>query len=262
MEDWFRIIILAVVQGIGEFLPISSSGHLLVLDHFFFGGGTAESEILALGILLHAGTLFSILVYFRKEILLLFAQNRRLIPLLITGTIPGAAVGFWVMKECPYLEHSLPITGTGFLATALFLILAAKKSIKDSGCSLRDIRYRDALVIGIFQAIAVFPGFSRSGFTFCGGLIRGLDRNAAAVFSFLLAIPIISGAILLECCQLFREEADSGRIGSFITGGVISFLIGIGALAWFMRWIRMNRYERFAWWLIPLGIAVLSSTLF
>lgn len=261
MDEWFRVLILSIVQGIGEFLPISSSGHLLVLDRFLFGIGESESEILALGILLHAGTLLSILFYFQGEIFSLFGRNRYLIPLLIIGSIPASVVGFLVLKKYAFLEYSLPITGMGFLTTAILLLITVRKRKKGSACSLKNIRYRDALTIGIFQAFAVLPGFSRSGFTFCGGLVCGLDREASAVFSFLLAIPILSGAIFLECCQIYQTGENADRIGLYCMGGTISFLVGLWALAWFMKWIKIDRFERFAWWLIPMGILVLSGSL-
>ena len=274
MIEAVKVFFLALVQGIGEFLPISSSGHLLVLGKMLFGeNGLDEGEFLTLGILLHAGTLLSILIVFRRDIIKMLCSDWRLIGLLITASIPTAIIGFTIEKYCTSLVENLTVTGFGFLATAalLLFVMRPKGNVTNNdhnenteGKSLAALTFTDALIIGLFQGIAVLPGFSRSGFTIASAIWCGAKRRDAAVFSFLLAIPAIGGVALLETVNLIQEPGSTldSRMALWLMAAVFSCLVGIVSLVWLLKWLQAGTLHRFAWWLIPLGVAVLIVQIF
>ena len=278
LYETIKIFLMAVTQGIGEFLPISSSGHLLVLGTLLFGGADAlgDGGFLALGVLLHAGTLLSILLVFRRRIVETLTVNRRLIGLLVVGSIPTAAIGFFIERKMMFLAENLTVTGIGFFVTG-FLLLAflrdkpSQTPESDGGEStagtavkeektLRTIGVLDALWVGVIQGIAVLPGFSRSGLTITAGRMRGMRREDAAVFSFFLAIPAIGGVALLETIKLIRNADSASAAVPYALcgfGAAVSFIVGIVSLVWLMKWLERGKLHRFAWWLFPLGAAVL-----
>ncbi len=262
MQKLFEILVLAVVQGIGEFLPISSSGHLVAVNDFFERWGSLPLEDqLMVSILLHLGTLFSVLVVFRKRILALLSADWRLIPLLIVGTIPAVIVGIPLEKYCKPLLESPLLTGCCFLGTALLLLRSSK--IGRGSLLCRELTYRKALVIGLFQAVAILPGFSRSGFTIVGALFCKLRRDEAATFSFLLAIPVIGGSGLLETLKLLKhhEKVPSGDLAIFLLGMFVSFLVGLIALIWLLKWLQQGKLHLFAYWLLIIGPVLIVASL-
>ncbi len=262
MQKLFEILVLAVVQGIGEFLPISSSGHLVAVNDLFERWGSLPLEDqLMISILLHLGTLFSVLVVFRKRILALLSADWRLIPLLIVGTIPAVVVGIPLEKYCKSLLESPLLTGCCFLGTALLLLRSAK--IGRGSLLCRELTYRKALVIGLFQAVAILPGFSRSGFTIVGALFCKLRRDEAATFSFLLAIPVIGGSGLLETLKLLKhpEKVPSGDLAIFLIGMFVSFLVGLIALIWLLKWLQQGKLHLFAYWLLIIGPVLIVASL-
>ncbi|MGL6226228.1 MAG: undecaprenyl-diphosphate phosphatase [Thermoguttaceae bacterium] len=257
-----EIIVLAVVQGIGEFLPISSSGHLIAVNDLFVRLGAEPLEdTLFLSILLHLGSLLAILVVFWKRILSLLFSDRRLIPLLFLGTIPAVLVGFTVQKYAKPLLESPLLTACCFIGTA-FLLLASSR-IKPGPILARELSYKKALLIGLFQAIAILPGFSRSGFTIVGALLYKLRREEAATFSFLLAIPVIGGGSLLEIVKLFKHANEQQRepVLFLVIGVLLSFIIGIFALIWLLKWLQHGKLYWFAFWLFLIGPALLAVSL-
>ena len=284
--DIIKVVIMAIVQGIGEFLPISSSGHLLVAGKLLFSGtgGIDEDEQLTLAILLHAGTLLSILIIFRRSIWEMLTANLRLVFLLFVGTIPTGIIGVGVKlvakKIYPGLTGSLPLTGIGFLITGFLLLNFLGKNRMKMGpsvsreeedgqvqsgqstfrsCpmkSLRTMTWLDALIIGIFQGVATLPGISRSGATIVGGILRKLNPEDSAIFSFLLAIPAIAGATVLEMFDFIREKGENlvdSNFNLYLSGAFISFIIGLISLAYLMKWLKEGKLSWFAWWLFLIG---------
>lgn len=256
---WLQVLILAVIQGITEFLPVSSSGHIVVGASLFDQFGDAMTEKLSLNIVLHVGTLGSILVFFRDRIIALLGRDRRVIGLLVVGTLPAVGIGL-LLKASPLgpgiesvLENPL-IAGLMFPITAVMLLWAVRHAGGQLAC--RDIGYGHALVIGLFQAFAVLPGISRSGSTIVASMGCGLRRDEAAAFSFLLAIPALAGGGLLEVIDLLRKGPGDTPGAMLLVGGLVSFLVGLFALWWLLRWLREGRLGLFAWYLIPLGAAV------
>ncbi|NOY30652.1 MAG: undecaprenyl-diphosphate phosphatase [Planctomycetes bacterium] len=260
MSLW-EIILLAIVQGLTEFLPVSSSGHLLVANGLLEAMGRPPvQDLLEVSIVLHLGTLAAVLVFYRHEIVRLFGSDRRMIPLLILGTIPAAVLGLLLKKGIPEQQSALILenvllAGWMFPITALLLVWSERLAAGEKEYS--QLGWRKVLTIGLFQAVALLPGISRSGATIAAGLSVGLRREASATFAFLLAIPAIAGAGLLESIEMF-ESSPSTPLATLAVGFVVSMLVGFGALKLLIRLVQRGRLARFAYYLVPLGLAVIA----
>lgn len=258
------VIILAIVQGIAEFLPISSSGHLVIigaiLREFQAAGSTLDQfkDSATLEILLHAGTLGSILVVFWQRILRLLTSDRRVIGLLVVGTIPAAIVGLTVKSAFESILKSTPLSASMLLITGVLLIVLGRLKPRDN--EYQKLSLGGAFLVGCFQAFAILPGISRSGSTILGGRLTGLKNDDSVTFSFLLAIPAILGATVLAVKDVIEDGggAIAGQIGVLAVGAVVAFLVGIVALKWLIGWSREDRLHWFAWWCIPVGLVTLG----
>jgi undecaprenyl-diphosphatase len=249
--NWFELLLLAVVQGFTEFLPISSDGHLIIVEALL----GVETDLLELNIMLHAGTLLAtIVVYWRRLIAAL--GNPRLIGLLIVGTLPAVVIGLPLRFVGESILESPLLAGAMLPVSGLLLLIASRR--QHGTLAYEDLTWRQALVIGLFQASALLPGVSRSGTTIASGLLVGLRRDAAATFSFLLAVPAVGGACLLETIKLLKQGSVQTPPEMLVAGAAVSFVVGLIALAWLLRWLERGKLHYFAYWLIPLGIAVVA----
>lgn len=256
-----EIAILAVVQGITEFLPVSSSGHLVILAAIMADGDPAAFDVSEVNIVLHGGTLLSILVFYFHRILRLLREDRRLVGPLIAATIPAVILGLGMKASGADAALSSPLLAGCLLpVTGAILIWAGRHGGGAAGCE--ELTYRQAVVIGLSQALAILPGLSRSGTTISAGLRLGLTPVAAATFSFLMAIPVIGGACFLEIVSLAKDAADSGafsdweHLQTLMIGAAIAFTVGLASLWLLVRWLERGRFQYFAWWCIPVGCAV------
>ena len=267
--DWIQTFVMAIVQGIAEFLPISSSGHLCVLyDLFNQLGVDFETDSLTLNIALHFGTLISIFIVFWKRIWLLLTSDRRVIPLLIVATIPAVVAKVLISKtvgDDSIFENSL-LAGICFPITGLLLLWCSNRS-GETIC--RELSWLKATIIGLIQTVALLPGISRSGSTICAGLFCGLKRDEAATFSFLMAIPAIGGGALLEIVKLLKQQAsDSPEVLSghgmllLLMGVIVSCVVGVLTLKLLIRWLHEGKLKYFAYWLFLIGPAVIVWRLF
>ncbi|HID76092.1 MAG TPA: undecaprenyl-diphosphate phosphatase [Planctomycetaceae bacterium] len=247
-------ILLAIVQGIGEFLPVSSSGHVVVLAAAFRELGTELGSTLTINIVLHLGTLAAIVVVYGRRIGRLAGRDRRVVPLLVVASIPAAVVGVGLKLGCKATLESPLLAGLMFPVTGVILLASAR--LKPAGLDCCALGYGQALVIGLFQALAILPGISRSGSTIVAGLACGLKREEAAAFSFLLAIPAIGGAGLLEALHWLARPPAVDSLGLLAVGGLLSFGVGLASLLWLLEWLRQGRLHHFAWWVLVLGPAV------
>lgn len=250
IADEWRVMILAVIQGIAEFLPISSSGHVVIVDAML--GGSPDSA--RLNVALHFGTLLSIVVFYWQRIWALLFSDRRVIGLMIIGTIPAAVIGLtikakygWVLEQPLLAAFMLPITG--------FMLLGLSR-LKPGQIEYQQLSYTKAFLIGCAQAFALLPGISRSGSTIVAASCLGLTRQSAATFSFLLAIPAIGGASVLELKDIFNDEVLETPLWLIGAGALVSFVIGLGALSVLVRLLDQGRLHWFAYWLIPFGLAM------
>lgn len=237
-------LILGVVQGIAEFLPISSSGHLVIAQHFIKG---FKQPGVLFDVILHVGTLFATLIYFRRDIFNILndifrkeGENRGTAILIIVGSIPTAIIGLLLKDYVEAAFSSLHLVASMLLLTGLILFLAGIS--KNSG---RDkLGLLDAALIGITQGIAVVPGISRSGITISTGIFRNIDAEVAGKFSFLLSIPAICGAMLIEARHLSLLEAGSYSI--YILGAVSAMVVGLLSIHFLMSILRSKSISCFA----------------
>jgi undecaprenyl-diphosphatase len=256
--DYTLVFLQAVVQGITEFLPISSDGHLAVVGaaHEALTGHTVP-EPMRLTIVLHAGTLASIVIFYRRRILRLLDEDRRVIGLMIVGTLPAVALGLPARLWADEILTSPLLAGCLLTVTGALLLWGARQPLGD--VPYQRLTYTQALVIGAFQAVAILPGISRSGSTIAAGLALGMRRDAAATFSFLLAIPAIAGACAVEAAMaLSASSTHQEPTLLLVAGALASMLVGLFALWWLVRWLEAGRLQYFAWWCIPVGLAVVA----
>ncbi len=251
--SWWQVFLLAVVQGVTEFLPISSSGHLVVLEHLLPQGRSLQSP--ALNVFLHLGTLLAILWAYRREVAALLVRRYRLAGLILLGTLPGMVLGLALRLKAPGLLTSPAVAGLMLFASGGLLWWMPRA--KGGTASLERLTAGQAGWIGLAQAAALLPGLSRSGSTIAAGLALGLPRREAATFSFLLAVPITAGAVALEAAEIVRQGHVDLPWWQLSLGVVVSFLTGLAALRWLLRWLASGRIGWLAWWCFLLGGAVL-----
>jgi undecaprenyl-diphosphatase len=245
-------IILGIIQGITEFFPISSTAHLVILPWFFGWEGDVSS--LTFDVALHAGTLVSLLVCFWKDIKDILGKNLRLFFLIALGTVPAGLAGFYLED---YVAGALrdPMV----IAAALVVIgwvMFSSESLKGSK-GLKGMVVLDAVFIGLLQAVALVPGVSRSGITIAAGLMRGMKRIEAVRFSFLLSIPVIGGATVLEGRKLIvaSEQYD---LGLFAVGFVASLVAGVFAIKFMLRYLKNHTMNAFVIYRVVLAGVILG----
>ena len=250
-----HILILAIVQGITEFLPISSSGHLVIADRLLGGG----QDVADVNIVLHAGTLVSIIMFYWQRIWRLLRADQGVIPRIIVGTIPVVVVGLIVKTQFEHLLQSPLLAGCMLLFTAAILFYTARLDVGNQ--KYQDLSYRQAVGIGIAQAFAILPGISRSGTTICAGIRAGMTQVDAAAFSFLLAIPAIGGACVLELKELFDGATIVTPFSHLVIGATVAALVGWGALWWLLRVLEGGKLQYFGYWCLLVGSAVIIMQL-
>jgi undecaprenyl-diphosphatase len=257
-----QIVVLAVVQGITEFLPISSSGHLILVPRFF---GWPDQG-LALDVANHVGSLSAVIAYFWRDVRDMVVglvalihghvtPGARLALLVVIGTIPALVVGLIIKHIFPDGIRNITVIGVQTIVFAILLYYADREGTSDRGVA--DCRIRDAVLIGVAQAIALIPGTSRSGVTMTCGRFLGLERREAARFSFLLAIPAIAGAGLLEGIEMLATADASVLKDAAIIAG-FSFFASFAAIWFLMAWLRRAAFTPFVIYRLILGIAVLA----
>ncbi len=268
-------IILGLVQGLSEFLPISSSGHLAILQHFF---GIEGESVLAFAVLFHLGTLISLVaVYYRiiwELILELLAtlkdvvtgkglqinknETRKLGVMIVVATIPTGLMGVFFNDFFTGLYNSVPVIGFCLILTGCFLWLAERMGKKEK--KIREMKFTDALFVGLCQGIAILPGISRSGATIVGSLFSGLNRELAVRFAFLISIPAILGAVVLEAPAAFAEGLDEQMIFSVIAGVAMAAISGYIAIKTMIRVVSNKKLYIFSFYTWIAGGLVLLYT--
>ncbi|HIH32093.1 TPA: undecaprenyl-diphosphate phosphatase [Candidatus Woesearchaeota archaeon] len=251
--DIFQAIILGIVQGITEWLPVSSSGHLVIMKNIF-----NLDQPLIFDIMLHIGSLIVVLSFFRKEILELMTglinwekEKLKIILMIIIATIPIAIAGYFFQSWIESVFNDLRTVGFSLLFTALILFLSKYPSKKN-----KELSIGKAFVIGLFQAIAILPGVSRSGSTISFGMMLGIKKEDAARFSFLIFIPAILGALILHINDINYDA----NITPMIIGTLFSAVIGYFSLKLLMNLIKKNKFSWFSAYCLVLGLIVLAIT--
>lgn len=246
-------IFLGIVQGLTEFLPISSTGHLVLFRQLF---GLSEIGLL-FDTMLHFGTLIAVIVVFWPEIKMLIANPfSKLARLLIVGTIPTAVIGLAFEDYFEEISRTGVTIGWEFLATGI--IIWTVESMRKGHRKFDQINYTDALIIGTLQGAAILPAISRSGLTIAGSLLRGIDRSDAARFSFLLSLPAILGACTLQTVKLTQNPLDTATLIPMIVGTMFAGTAGYFAIRWMLRIISTGSMKGFAVYVWILGAIILS----
>ena len=248
--ELLKAAIFGVVQGLTEFLPVSSSGHLALFDRLF--RFTPEGGFRFSVVTVHAASLLAVLIVFRRDILSLFTSNRKTIGLLVVGTVPAGAFGYLSRDFFEHAGSNMVLVGLGFLTSALFLLLAGRST--EGGKGLKNLSFADSIAIGFAQALAILPGVSRSGSTISLARHRGAQSPAAASFSFLLMIPAVAGATLLDAREMLAAESSFDTATAAVSF-VTAFIVAVVALKVLLGLLRKGRFSCFAYYLVPLGIA-------
>jgi undecaprenyl-diphosphatase len=252
MMSKIEAFILGIIQGLTEFLPISSTGHLFLGRHLF---GLDEAGLF-LDTMLHTGTLLAVLVIYKEELLgILKNPFGKTTWLLVIGTIPAVAAGVLFSDFFDSISKTGSTIGWEFIVTGFILWVA--DGVKKGKKNMSQVTYQDAFIIGIFQSAAIMPALSRSGLTIAAALFRKLDRETAAYFSFLLSIPAIAGGILYQLPKLFEGTAEGVSLGSLLVATIAAALSGYIAVVWMIQYLKKNSLKVFAVYVWTLGLLVL-----
>lgn len=283
-----QAIFLGIVQGLTEFLPVSSSGHLAIIQNIF---GIETDGGLLFDVMLHVGTLAAVFVIYWKDIrrmiletiaicadlltnLNVFIQNktkgealryrrvirnnyRRFVVLIIVSTIPTAVIGYAAQGLITLASATLLVPGVCLLLTGLLLIVA---QLSEDGHKIpRDVSYTNAFAIGIAQGFATLPGLSRSGTTITACLLSGFDRRFAVKYSFIMSIPAILGAAILELKDIGQESISAGMVGNCIVGAITAGLVGFVCMKTMLMLVRKKSFKGFATYCISVGIVTIAA---
>ena len=274
---YFEAIILGLVQGLAEFLPISSSGHLALLQQAF---GISEDKVLIFAVLLHVGTLISVFICYWKDIWELIVELgltfkdiftgkglrieerpvRKLGLMIIIATIPTGIIGICFNDFFDSLYNSVVPIGIGLLITGCLLVLAEKRN--NSSKRIGEMRYIDALIVGTVQGIAICPGISRSGSTLFGSLMCNLDREFAVKFVFLMSIPSILGSAVLETPDALAQGMNMADFGPIVVGMIVAAISGLVAIKTMIKIVSKNKLSYFSYYVWVLGACVVGYGLF
>ena len=279
-------MVLAIIQGLAEFIPVSSSGHLIIVRRLLGWNELSPAHELTFDVALHFGTLLSVLFYFRRTWFQIIRaavggkvvrfseqgsedqsltaeeqkEERLLLWFLAVATIPGAIAGKLLEHSAEeyFREHIFLIAGA-LIVVALLMWWGEK--VSELRKPLTSISLADALIVGCAQAFALIPGVSRSGSTITAGLFRNMTREAAVRFSFLLSTPLIAGAALLKAHELRKEGLPAGMHMPFLVGVVVSAIVGYAAIAWLIRYLQSNSLKVFIVYRIVVGVIVIGLAL-
>ncbi len=264
--NWFQAFVLGIVQGMTEFLPISSTAHLRIVPYLlgWEDPGAAFSAVIQLG------TLIAVLVYFRHEIVQLVVEawksllqrnlwisdDSRLAWAIVVGSFPIVILGFTFKDYIESEARSLTLIGSSLIVLAIFLYISEKVSSKTRDIS--SLSVKNVFMIGICQSFALIPGCSRSGSTIMGGLFLGLTRESAARFSFLLGLPAIAGSGLLELFSLFEDGLGQEGILNIIIGIAMAFISGYLSIELLLQFLKKYGTLPFVIYRVILGTLILS----
>jgi undecaprenyl-diphosphatase len=279
----YQAVVLAIIQGLGEFIPVSSSGHLIIVRRLLGWNELSPAHELTFDVALHFGTLLSVLFYFRRTWFQILRaafggkvvrfseagdsdtnltadeqkEERMLLWFLAIATIPGAIAGKLLEHSAEdYFREHLVLIAAALIVVGLLMWLGELVGKLEK--PLTRTSFADSLLIGIAQAFALVPGVSRSGSTITAGLFRNLTREAAVRFSFLLSTPIIAGAALLKAHELHKEGLPAGMHAPFIVGIIVSAIVGYITIAWLLRYLQTNSLRAFVIYRVIVGIVIIA----
>ena len=275
--SYLESIVLGLVQGLAEFLPISSSGHLALLQQWF---GIEEDKVLLFAVLLHVGTLISVLIVYWKDVWELIVELgltikdiftgkglrlnerpvRKLGVMIIVATIPTGLIGVLFNDFFNGLYNSVIPIGVGLIITGFLLVIAERMG--DSNRGIKQMNYRNALFVGVVQGIAICPGISRSGSTLFGSLICNLDRNFAVKFVFLISIPSILGSAVMEAPAAIEAGMSMSELGPILAGMAVAAVSGLIAIKTMIKIVSNKKLSYFSYYVWALGLFVVLYGIF
>ena len=264
--DILEILVLGFIQGVAEFLPISSSAHLIIFrDIFGIGRGMGANMELTFDIALHFGTLLAIAVYFFWDFIHMIQKGftkgvkddeGKILWYLVAATIPAAIVGVLFEEPIEKVIRSNYIVIALALAIMGIIIYLADKYSKQNK-DIKKLSLKDAILIGCSQVFALIPGFSRSGTTIAAGRLLGLDRESAARFSFFLSAPVVLGAVVLQLLKGSVWNIIIANLGTFVIGILVSFIIGLLCIKYLLKYLQKHNFKIFMFYRIILAIVVI-----
>ncbi|MFQ5408849.1 MAG: undecaprenyl-diphosphatase UppP [Anaerolineales bacterium] len=266
-----QAVLLGVVQGATEFLPISSSAHLVLLPAFFGWEFDPELEFV-FDVLVQLGTIIAVIVYFRRDLWQIATAvlrglwqrapledpYARLGWLIALATVPAVVVGV-LFKDFFKATFGVPTAAAGFLFVTALLLTASERRSRTRTRAITSVGWLEALFMGVLQSLAIFPGISRSGATIAGGLFRGLDRPTAARFSFLMAVPVMIGAGLVASRDLLAIHGTASYLPIILVGLVTSSIVGLASIHWLLSYLQRRSLHGFALYCALLGLAGLLT---
>ncbi|MEO5927280.1 MAG: undecaprenyl-diphosphatase UppP [Patescibacteria group bacterium] len=259
-------VLLGVVQGLTEFLPVSSSGHLILMRELL---GINTSGGLAFDAILQLGTVVAALLYFRRDVWKLIVdawhivtgnrkrvapQDQAYLLAIIVGTLPALVLGILLEKTMDTLFRSALLVAITLILGSILFMLAEQYGKQRR----KDVTAKDGFWTGVFQSLALVPGISRSGATISGGLFRGLTRETAARFSFLLSLPIITASGLKKLLDVVKDTPTDIQGLQLAIGFIVSFAVGIACVHWLLGYLKKHGLSVFAWYRIALGVIVIA----
>ena len=269
-------ILQGIIQGLTEFLPVSSSGHLSIFQYFTKSQLVENSSTMTFDLVLHFGTLIAVIYYFWKDIVPYFTisgwkdpSRRKIAFLVIVASIPTAIIGFGIKKHVESMMEKPIAVCCCFLFTGIILLISEKlKKKSENPTTLPELSYGKAIATGIAQGIACAPGISRSGSTIAAGLLCGLKGEEAARFSFLLMIVSVGGATLLDGIKVYKFVRDTGSLpeglipSHLVVGAITSMIVGFLSLKFLVYIINKQKLSYFAYYLFAVSIICISLILF
>jgi len=250
MTSFIYPVLLGILQGLTEFLPVSSSGHLVLAQSLI--PGFSQPGVL-FDVILHFGTLLAILIFFAKQI---FRISVRYILLIIVGTIPAVIAGYFLQDSIAKIFSSTTLVGVALIITGLVNLLTSLSPRRN-----RKLNFKNSLLIGLAQAFAIIPGISRSGSTIFTAIKSGLSPKKAARYSFLLSVPAVFGANVLEIYKYIKqpsfEAVTRGMWGYYALGFIAALISGVGAIGVVIRLLEKNKFRWFFYYCVIMGIAAL-----
>ena len=280
--DYIQAVILGLVQGLCEFLPVSSSGHLVIFQNILGLDSSAAQNIL-FDIMLHLSTIIAVFIAFRKRIwkviLAAFSLigdifkgkfsfknsngDKKIVIMVVIATLPLLLFAL-IEEKIEALFSSLLLVGIALLVTATFLILSDIVSARAAHAKRKDASeatITDSIVVGLFQCIALIPGISRSGSTITAGLLRNFDRELAVEFSFILSIPAVMGSAILNMGDAF-DMLKGADLGPYIAGMAVSLVSGLLAIKFVKFLVNKNKFGKFAYYCIAAGLVAIGYSIF
>ncbi len=252
----FEALVLGIVQGLTEFLPVSSTAHLILFPWFLSWKGLVNT--LSFDVSLHAGTLFALVLCFWRDWLDLFLRKRRVLLLIVVASIPAGILGLMFNSIVEDKLRSPLIISVSLVAVGVYMLFSERSKSVPKRKDVEHITFSDAVAIGFSQAVALIPGVSRSGITISSGLLVGLERESSARFSFLLSTPVIAGAVLLHSRKLIANHGGYDP-AFFLAGFLASAVTGFFAIRFLLDLLKKYRIDVFAYYRFVLAAVIIAG---